>query len=1222
MKNLFLLFFLFISIFSFGQTPISFSAANNNQTISTCFGFIIDSGGQGGTGYSNNENTTITLCPDTPGEIISVTFNLFDLNTQDDNPAPNQTNVDYMSVYDGTSTSANFLGVYSGNQLQGVVIQATQLNPTGCITLTFTSNTIGTGMFTASVACETPCNDPIAGGQIVGGIAPDSIRVCIDEVVNFQNNGSFAQMGFTLADYSWDFMDGSTSTGPNVSHSYGVPGLYRVQLFVTDDNGCTNNNLTDLVVLVAPAPDFTGFPGDQTICIGQDVTFTADPESYEVLWDGFSGSQTIDDGCLPDTLLGVSQNIDLLQTGFTAGTSITNISQIQSVCFDLEHSFMGDLVIILECPNGQNVILHQQGGGGTQIGIPVQEDNVDCSNPATLGTPFTYCFTPAATSTWVEWVNANGGAGTIPAGDYEPVQPLTNLLGCPANGVWTLTVVDNWAADDGTLFSFALNLDPSFYPPITVFEPQIGWGADSSYWNQPAPYMTALSGNADILSIEPTVAGTYNYIYTVIDDFGCVHDTSVNVIVEPSPIVFAGNDTTLCSGNDLQLNGTLNGAGAVSDCIYDLQIEDAFGDGWNGNTLTVVINGVSTNYTLTTGDLQNFPITIPSGTTATFNFNATGNWIEECFYTLFDEAGNPVFSQGPSLFGNVTNTITANCAGDFVYAWTPSVGINDATILDPTFSLTTPTTLTLTVYPNGAPECAVSDNIYISLSANPNAGIDGSIDLCSLAAPIDLFTLLTGTPSTNGIWLDPNGNQITMPFDPAVNPIGAYTYQVESLGCFDESIVTVGEISTEITSLVVTDVNCNSAANGSVAVNGVNIASYSLNGGTQVNTAVPFTLNNLAPGNYTLDVFSFDGCSDSQNFTVIQPSPLQITFITADTEVCPGTAVNLTATGTGGNGVYIYTWTANGNPLGVGQTILVTPSSGTTNYCVELSEACGSPVDNDCMVITTPPAINPALTPDTLNGCFPLAINFQNTTTSPDVATTIVNFGDGTIQTYVGLASFSHIYEQPGIYTVTVVVISTLGCEYQTVYTNWIEAYSYPVAGFVINPNNVSMFNPYVTLINQSSPDAVVFDWQISGGTPLTSTLPSVDVQYPDGVPSNYPVTLTVENIHGCVDSITLVVNILNEILLYAPNTFTPDNDEFNQNWGIYISGINIFNFDLFIFNRWGEIIWESHDPAATWDGTFNGEIVQDGTYTWTIRCAALTNDDKHTFNGHLNVIR
>lgn len=135
------------------------------MTFSTCNGFIIDSGGQGGTGYSNNEVSTITLCPDTPGEIISVTFNLFSLNTQDDNPAPNVTNVDYMSVYDGTTTSANTLGTYSGNQLQGVVIQATTLNPSGCITLTFTSNTVGTGMFTASVSCETPCNDPIAGGQ-------------------------------------------------------------------------------------------------------------------------------------------------------------------------------------------------------------------------------------------------------------------------------------------------------------------------------------------------------------------------------------------------------------------------------------------------------------------------------------------------------------------------------------------------------------------------------------------------------------------------------------------------------------------------------------------------------------------------------------------------------------------------------------------------------------------------------------------------------------------------------------------------------------------------------------------------------------------------------------------------------------------------------------------------------------------------------------------------
>ncbi len=1220
LKHFLLLSSFILSSILHAQLNIPFSAASNNQTFNTCNGFIIDSGGQGGTGYSNGENVTITICPDTPGDIISITFNTFALSTTDDNPAPNITNVDYMNVYDGTSTAANTLGTYTGNQLQGVVIQATVLNPTGCITLNFTSNSVGTGVFTASASCDTPCNNPFAGGIIQGGITPDSIRVCVGDIVNFQNAGSIAQPGFNLIDYSWDFMDGTTANGQNVSHSYSVPGQYRVNLFVTDDNGCSNPNLTDLVVLVSTIPDFTGFPGDTTLCIGQDVVFTAVPESYEVLWNGFPGSQSIDDGCLPDTLLGVSQNVNLLQTGFSAGTTITNISQIQSVCVELEHSFMGDIVVILECPNGQNVILHQQGGGGTQLGVPVQTDDVDCSNPATLGTPFNYCFTPTATETWVEWVTNNGG-GTLPAGSYEPIQPLTNLVGCPTNGVWTLSVVDNWAADDGVLFSFGLNLDPSLYPPISQFEPQIGWGADSSYWNMPAPYVTNLSANADVITIEPTVAGTYNYVYTVIDDFGCTADTSVNVTVTPSPIVFAGNDTTLCGGNSLQLNGTLNGAGAVSTCTYDLQLEDDFGDGWNGNTITVVINGVSTDYTLNLALIENFPITIPSGATATFNFNANGAFVGECFYTLFDENGVAQFTQGPFLAGPVSNSITANCAGDWEYTWSPPAGISDVTILDPLFALTTPTTLTLTVNPIGAPECAVTDDIYISLSANPDAGVDAAVDFCANGNPTNLFPLLGPTASTTGTWTDANGATITMPYDPTVNAPGVYTYTVDSLGCLDESEVTVGVTTLNLSS-VVTNVNCNSANNGSAVITGNNIVSYVLNGGPSVNATSPFTISNLAPGNYTVEAFTLDGCSDTETFTITEPTPLQITFITQDFTVCPGEQVSVSATGTGGNGAYIYTWTANGNPVGVGQTIQVTPTALSTDYCVVLSEACGSPTATECMTITTPAEIVPSLLPDTLNGCYPVPVNFVNTTQSADIAITDVDFGDGTTGQYVGNQSFFHEYTSPGIYTVTVTITSTVGCVYETVYTNLIEAYNYPEANFGILPNNVSMFAPQVNLLNQSSNDVVSWNYDIEGGTPAASSLPALQVVYPFGVPGSYPVTLTVENSFGCIDSITHVVQVLNDVILYAPNTFTPDDDEFNQLWSVHISGIDIFAFNLFIYNRWGQIVWESHDPSVGWDGTYGGKIVQDGTYTWTIECSDANNDDKYTFDGHLTIIR
>jgi gliding motility-associated-like protein len=106
------------------------------------------------------------------------------------------------------------------------------------------------------------------------------------------------------------------------------------------------------------------------------------------------------------------------------------------------------------------------------------------------------------------------------------------------------------------------------------------------------------------------------------------------------------------------------------------------------------------------------------------------------------------------------------------------------------------------------------------------------------------------------------------------------------------------------------------------------------------------------------------------------------------------------------------------------------------------------------------------------------------------------------------------------------------------------------------------------------------------------------------------------------VDTVERIVQVVSEVIIFAPNTFTPDGDEFNQQWFLYIDGIDISQFDLFIFNRWGEIVWESHDPAASWDGTYLGKIVQDGTYTWTLETKDLTNDKKYTFGGHITIIR
>lgn len=1202
------------------QTTIQMSPANNNQLFNTCNGFIIDSGGQGGPGYGNNETVVVTICPDTPGDIISIVFNLFQLNTTDDNPAPNINNVDYMDVYDGNSTAAPTLGTYSGTQLQGVVIMATALNPTGCITLRFRSNTVGTGMFTASATCETPCATPTAAGIIVGGETADSTRVCVGDLVDFSGLASFAAPGFTLTNYEWDFMDGETATGSTVSHAFDTPGQYLVQLFLTDNNGCGNTNLIDLQVFVATIPTFLGFPGDTSLCLGESVTFTADPDFYEVLWNGFPGSQTIDDGCLPDTLLGVSQDIEIMQTGFAAGSTITQLSDIQSLCLGLEHSFMGDLVLIVECPNGQNQILHQQGGGGTQIGEPNPLDNVDCSDPSTQGIPYTYCFTPTATETWVDWSNNNGFGGTIPAGNYEPIQPFTNLIGCPLNGIWTLTVIDNWAADDGTLFSFDINLDPSLYPPVTVFEPQIGLGSDSSYWAMPANFAT-VSPDGDILTINPTAAGTYTYTYFVLDNYGCENDSSVTLTVNANPQADAGPDATICNGTPVQLDGNI--VGGSNSCDYTFNLEDSFGDGWNGNNLIVVVNGVSSTFTIPGGLTASFTLPIPNGAAFTVQFDGAGAFINECSYEVLDAAGAVVLADGTN--GNASTAVhnlVGNCLGNLTYAWTPAGAVSNPAVLDPIATVNTNTTLTLSVYPTGHPLCVTTDQVNVNISASANPGTDSTLTICSQGTPTDLFPLLGSGASPNGTWENPAGAAVVMPYDPITMNPGIYTYTVDSNGCVSSATITVTEITPTIAAIP-TAADCHGIPNGSAALTVTNATEYSLDGGPNTVIPVPFSVNGLAAGTHEVIVYHVGGCTDTVDFVINEPPALSITSISPDLVVCSGDATTLNVIGAGGSTAYTFTWFTNAGMQGVGSTVTVN-TIATTQYCVILTEACGSMPDSACMVITVPQPLDLTLTPDDADGCYPHHVIFSNNTPGPGVPLlNTIDFGDGTPTiTTNALDTCSHTYEHPGVYTVSIVSVSDTGCTYSNTFTGLITVFDKPVADFNISPNPTTIFETQIMLNNTSSTDVVAYSWSMPGASPNQSFFEDVSIELPEGVVGNYNVTLTVTNANGCTDSVTKIAQVLSDVILYAPNTFTPDGDEFNQTWFIHMDGIDIHQFDLQIFNRWGEVIWETKDPKGAWDGTYLGKIVPNGQYTWILETKELVSDKKYTFNGYINVFR
>jgi len=93
--------------------------------------------------------------------------------------------------------------------------------------------------------------------------------------------------------------------------------------------------------------------------------------------------------------------------------------------------------------------------------------------------------------------------------------------------------------------------------------------------------------------------------------------------------------------------------------------------------------------------------------------------------------------------------------------------------------------------------------------------------------------------------------------------------------------------------------------------------------------------------------------------------------------------------------------------------------------------------------------------------------------------------------------------------------------------------------------------------------------------------------------------------------------------LIYIPNSFTPDGDEVNQVWQpIFTEGFDPQDFNMFVVNRWGEVVWESNDASAYWDGTYNGKICPDGVYFYKVTFGNLDNDGKKTLVGHLTIIR
>ncbi len=521
-------------------------------TYTGCSGTFTDSQGAMAD-YLPDETLTTTFCSPFPTDRIQISFTQFDL-------APG----DILLAYDGDDISAPFIGAFGSFMAPGVV-EASTTNTTGCLTFVFTSpNSPGAAGWEANIICIDDCQS--ISSNLVAIPAADPlgvVRICQGDSVTLNGSANFS-VDSSGATFEIRLPDGSIIPGDTTTQVLDDAGIYSFDFIVTDPSGCRDRTLEDILVLVSTTPDFTGTEADSDIvCFGETVDITGIVEStqfFQEVAPPITGQTFLPDGS------GVSYETCIDVTGFGPAATLQNVSELIGIFVNMEHSYTGDLDIDITAPNGSTVRLFDQAGGQTYLGIPVFPDPI--ANPDIPGTGFDYRFTegPTATQTWAQ--AAPGGQMPIPAGDYLPFEPFGALVGTELNGFWCLTVTDNITRDNGYIFSWGLQFDPSIIPDAGSFTP--GEVAESFAAN-PDIINTVVNTDANgktistVITVQPSVVGQNCYTFEFTDDFGCTYFEEVCVEMAADIITATPTPIEACTSlGNTQINLRTSGTQALA----------------------------------------------------------------------------------------------------------------------------------------------------------------------------------------------------------------------------------------------------------------------------------------------------------------------------------------------------------------------------------------------------------------------------------------------------------------------------------------------------------------------------------------------------------------------------------------------------------------------------------------------------------------------------------
>ncbi len=1054
----------------------------------------------------------------------------------------------------------------------------------------------GNCVFTIPLTLDQP--DPLTFDPVVTDVACYGAST---GEIEFTNNAGGTPAYMFSADGGTNFVSGTTFTNLPV-------GTY--DLAVTDNNGCmglgtaaitqtlpieiTNNkvdltcfqNSTGFIQLGA-----TGGNSGYQYSIDNGATFVATNSFVSLTAQVYNVVVMDQEGCLQDTTITLTEP-NLLVAGATSTDVLCN-----NACDGtITGTGAGGTVNYMFSVDG-GIIFNVSGLFNNLCAGPydlIINDFNSCSDTTTatinspVGVSLTVTLTPSTCG------NANGeidmslAGGTMPYNysiDNGTTFTLTSVFtGLPADD-YPLEAEDANGCGVDSIVTI-INMASPVISGVYVTEPTCFSVCDALATVSAAGGTGALSFEINGVIQTDSIfnglcAGTYD---VVIADANACTDTLNVVINQPDTLTFTTIATNLTCFQNQSGTITVTVQGGTGPFNYSYDGGTTFGLVDNAQVLT------AGNYNIVVRDDHNCQATGAEVLTQPVLLSATLNLTDPTCYTFCNGSavanvtgGTLNYTYSWNGVSGVSNTNSNLCAGNYTLEVTDANNCS----FDTTYVITDPAEFVIDSVGNTDATC--------------NTFCDGTATIHAVGAVSYSFD---------------NGGT----FGPA-NTLGslcAQAYQVQATnaaGCIAISSVAIQQplpvqLFTSMDSLMCTGDTLPLYA---IAFGGTAPYTYTWSNGFVGQTQ---DVIQTAPGVYTVSVVDQNNCTtaapSSVNLTIL---PVLAFNLTGDTSICNGSNIVLQVNVTGGAPAYSYQWSTSVNDT-LNQ-ITVNPIAPTL-YSVSVSDICAT-VDTNVQVnfYAVPTA---QFVTNNQDGCSPLNVAFSNDLAITNLQNCVWTFSDG--QTFNGCGSLNAVFTNPGCYDVTFTGQTTDGCPVTGVFASAVCVYDNPTANFTYSPQLPTELDNTVQFTSLSY-GANSFDWTF-GNNYGTSTEENPNHTFHGVDPDEtVNVCLFVVSEHGCADSICRPIKFYGDFLVWVPNTFTPDGDEFNNQFKpIFSKDRMIEDYNLMIFNRWGELIFESHDPEFGWDGTYHEEFVQDGVYTWTIDVKDGLKNKSQKYIGHVNKLQ